>query len=329
VKGETKSGLIGVGAALLLLTTSALHAQQAFPTRPVRLICPFAAGSSSNDILTRQLAQRMSALLGQQFVVDNRPGASGHIGAELVARAAPDGYTLLVGTNGTLATSVTANVKLGYDPTRDFAPVARFAIVPYAFTVNSALPVNNIKEFIAYAKARPGKLHFASSGTGNTPHLCGELLRLNAGIDMVHVPYKGGAPAVVDLLAGHVQLYCGGVTSVLSQVKTGKLRIIGVTTLTRAQGVPDLPTVHEQGVTGFDVSSWIALMAPAKTPPAIIQRLYETVARATNEPEMRASIIAQGSEPAVLPPQALAAYINTEIVKWAKVIKAAGIQPQN
>ncbi len=317
----------------MMLPLAGLHAAQAqthanYPQRPIRLICPFAAGSSSNDILGRQLAQRMSAALGQQIVVDNRPGASGHIGAEVVARASPDGYTLMLGTNGTLATSVTANVRLGYDPVRDFAPIARFAIVPYAFTVNANLPANNLKEFIAYARARPGKLHFASSGTGNTPHLCGELLKINAGIDIVHVPYKGGAPAVVDLLAGHVQLYCGGVTSALTQVKTGKLRFLAVTTLNRSPAAPDLPTAHEQGLQGFDVASWIALVAPAKTPPAIIQRLYETLARVTNEPEMKASILAQGSEPAVLPPRELGEYIQTEIVKWARVIKAAGINVQ-
>ena len=193
MKGDTLKMFGFIGALLGFVNA---YAQQNYPNRPIRLICPFAAGSSSNDILGRQLAQKLSTALGQQIVVDNRPGASGHIGAEMVARAVPDGYTLMLGTNGTLATSVTANVKLNYDPARDFAPIARFVIVPYALTVNTALPAANLKEFISYAKARPGKLHFGSSGTGNTPHLCGELLKLSSGIDIVHVPYKGGAPAV-------------------------------------------------------------------------------------------------------------------------------------
>lgn len=303
------------------------HAQT-YPNRPIRLVCPFAAGSSSNDILGRQLAQRLSVALGQQIVIDNRPGASGHIGAEMVARAAPDGYTLLLGTNGSLATSPSMYTRLNYDPLRDFTPVARFVIVPYSLVVNAAMPVANLKEFVALAKARPGKLHFASSGSGNTPHLCGELLKIATGIDIVHVPYKSGAPAMVDLLSGHVQLFCAGVTSALPQVKTGKLRFIAVTTLNRSPAAPDVPTAHEQGLTGFDVASWIALMAPAKTPQPIVRRLYEEIARVTNEPDMKNSILAQGAEPAVQSPEEFSVYHKEEIARWSRVVKAAKIQQE-
>jgi tripartite-type tricarboxylate transporter receptor subunit TctC len=316
------------GVAILLLATCALTyaAEEPYPNRPVRLIMPYPAGSSSNDILGRVLAQRLTTQLGQQIVFDNRAGASGTLGTEMVARAQPDGYTLLLGINGPLAISPSVYPKLGYDTLRDFAPVAMVALVPYIVVVHPSVQAGNIKEFIALAKAQPGKMHFASSGSGGTPHLCGELLKSAAGIDLVHVPYKGGALAVVDTVAGHTQMFCPGVTGALQFVKQGKLRALGLTTLKRSALLPDLPTLHEQGLTGFDASSWMAIVAPAKTPRPIVQRLYEEIARAVNHPDMKNYILQQGAEPTVMNPEALRAFIRAEIEKWAKVVKAIGLK---
>jgi tripartite-type tricarboxylate transporter receptor subunit TctC len=305
---------------------AATGAAQGYPNRPVRLIMPYPAGSSSNDIMGRALAIRLSEQLGQQIVFDNRAGASGTLGTEMVAKAQPDGYTLLLGINGPLAISPSVYPKLGYDTLRDFAPVAMVALVPYIIVVNPTVPAQNIKEFIALAKAQPGKLHFASSGSGGTPHLCGELLKTMAGIDLVHVPYKGGAPAIVDTVAGQTQMFCPGVTGALQFVKQGKLRALGLTTLKRSPLLPDLPTLHEQGLTGFDASSWMAIVAPAKTPRPIVQRLSDEIARALNHPEFRNFILQQGSEPTVMNPEELRAYIRTEIDKWAKVVKLIGLK---
>ncbi len=313
--------------ALACLAASTLAAAQAYPNRPIRMIIPFPAGSSSNDILGRQLAQRLSEAMGQQVVVDNRAGASGHIGSEMVARAAPDGYTLLLGVNGTLAIGPSVYDKLAYDPVRDLAPIARFVLVPYALYVHPSLPAKNLKELIALAKARPGQLNFASSGSGGTPHLCGELLKSTAGIDLVHVPYKGGAPAVVDLVAGQVQMYCAGVTAVLPLVKAGKLRALSTATPGRAALLPGVQSTTEAGLPDFDVASWIAFFAPAKTPEPVIRRLYDEIAKITNDPEMQKSIVAQGAEPALMDPAQLGAYLKAEIAKWAKVVKAANVKP--
>ncbi len=312
--------------ALSLFALSFSATAQTYPTRPIRFIIPFPAGSSSNDILGRALAQKLTDVLGQQVVVDNRSGASGHIGAEIVVRAPPDGYTLLLGVNGTLAIGPIVFSKLPYDPVRDLTPVARFVTIPYAIAIHPSVPANNIKEFIAYAKTQPGKLHFSSSGSGGTPHLCGELLKTMAGIDMVHVPYKGGAPAMVDLLGGQVQLYCSGITATLPHAKGGRLRLIAATTLKRSAVAPDVPTAHESGLAGFDVASWISIMAPANTPRPIVQRLYDAIVKVTNEPTMRNSIIAQGAEPALQTPEEFGVYLKDEIAKWAKVVKSAKVK---
>lgn len=316
---------LGVSLGLGLVVTLQAAAQN-FPTRPIRFIIPFPAGSSSNDILGRALAQKLSDVLGQQVVVDNRSGASGHIGAEMVVKAAPDGYTLLLGVNGTLAIGPSVYAKLAYDPVRDLAPVARFAIVPYALSIHPSVPATNVKEFIAHAKSQPGKLLFSSSGSGGTPHLCGELLKTMAGIDMVHVPYKGGAPAIVDLMGGQVQLYCAGITAALPHAKSGKLRLIAATTLKRSAVAPDVPTAHESGLPGFDVASWISIMAPAHTPRPVVQKLYEAIVKVTNEPAMKNYIISQGAEPALQTPEEFGVYLKEEIAKWAKVVKAAKVK---
>ena len=302
-------------------------AQQPYPTKPIRLIIPFAAGSSSNDILGRALAQRLAEALQQQVVVENHSGAGGNVGSDMASKATPDGYTLLLGVNGPLAISPSVYAKLGYDPVKDLAPIAMFAVVPYALVVNPAVPAGNVAELIALAKARPGQLNFASSGSGGTPHLCGELLKTVAGIDMVHVPYKAGAPAVVDLLGGRVQLYCSGITAVLPQIKAGKLRALATTTPNRSLMLPDVPTAQEAGLTGFDVSSWMGVLAPARTPEPVIRLLYGKIAGIVSDPNMKELISSQGSEPALMGPELFGAYLKAEIGKWAKVVKAANVKP--
>jgi tripartite-type tricarboxylate transporter receptor subunit TctC len=300
-------------------------AAQDYPIKPIRMVVPFPAGSSSNDIIGRALAQRLSQSLGQQVLVENRPGAGGNVGSEVVAKSAADGYTLLVATNGPQA--IAPHVfKLGYDVLRDLAPVALVAVVPYILTVHPALPVKNVRELIALAKARPGQLLFASSGNAGTPHLCSELFKTTAKIDIVHVPYKGGAPAMMDTIGGQTQIYCTGMTSAVPQIQAGKLRALGMATLKRSTVLPELPTVAEQGLPGFDVASWFGIMVPAKTPQAVIQRLYTEIAKALESAELRNFIASQGSEPTLMDPAAFGDYLRAELAKWGKVVKGAGLK---
>lgn len=323
----TVRALLGLGgsAIALMLLTGAAQAQK-YPDRPVRLVVPYPAGASSNDILARQIAPKLTERLGHNVVVDNRSGASGNIGAELVARSPADGHTLLYGTGGLFSIGPHLYKKLAYSPDKDLAPVALIAVVPYMLVINASLPVKNLAEFIAYAKARPGKLSFASSGVGGTPHLCIEMLKVMAGIDLLHVPYKGGAPAVVDTIAGQTQAYCAGLAATMPHVNSGKLRALGVTTLKRSPGAPDMPTLDEQGLKGFDVNSWGAIFVPAKTPKHAVQKLHSTLASVMETDDMRNTLIKQGMDPVFLGPQQLADLIRTESASWAKVIKTAGIK---
>lgn len=317
-------GLTAICAAMVLPAHSACA--QTYPTKPVRVIFPIAAGSSSNDILGRALTQRLAATLGQQIVVDNRPGTGGGIGSELAAKSAADGYTLLLGYTGALAIAPSVYEKVGFDPVRDFAPVARFALIPYAMIVNPAVSAASVKQLIALARARPGQLNFASSGNGSLPHLAGELFKLAANIDLVHVPYKAGAPAVTDLLGGQVQLYFTGITSVVPFLKVGKLRAIAVTTLVRSPLLPDVSTASESGLPGFDVASWLGILAPAGTPVPIVSRLHAEIARICNAADMKNFILSQGSEPALQDPAQFGGYLKTEIAKWSKVVKSANVK---
>jgi tripartite-type tricarboxylate transporter receptor subunit TctC len=313
--------------AAVLACFAATPAQaQPYPSKPVRFIIPYPAGSSSNDIFGRVLAQRLSDAFGQQFVVDNRAGASGHIGSETAARAAPDGYTLLLGTNGSVAISPSVYPKLAYDPLKDLAPVTLFGIVPYIMVVHASVPANSVQEFIALAKAKPGQLRFASSGVAGTPHLCGEMLKALARIDMLHVPYKGGAPATIDLIGGHVQAYFSGIPAQLPHVRAGRIRALAITTLKRSASMPELPTFDESGVPGYDANSWMGVFAPARTPRALIERVHAQIEAVMKSPEMREAMIAQGVEPAALGPQAFAASIRADVDKYAKLIKEAGIR---
>ncbi|MGZ5225909.1 MAG: Bug family tripartite tricarboxylate transporter substrate binding protein, partial [Burkholderiales bacterium] len=256
-------GLVIIGSAFA----------QEYPAKPVRLIVPYPAGSSSNDIIARLLAERMSPALGQRMLVENRAGAGGNVGSEYVAKAAPDGYTLLVATNGPQA--IAPHVfKLNYDNQKDLTPVAMVANVPYMLMIHPSLPARNVRELVALAKSKPGQLLFASSGNAGTPHLCWELFKSMAKIDIVHVPYKGGAPAMMDTVGGQTQMYCSGLIAGSPQIKAGKLRALGMGTLERSPIMPDVPTIAEQGLPGFNVGSWFGIMAPANTPGAIVQRLY-------------------------------------------------------
>jgi tripartite-type tricarboxylate transporter receptor subunit TctC len=309
----------------LALATAGPVAAQDYPVKPVRLVVPYPAGSSSNDIIARFLAQRLGAALGQQVLVENRPGAGGNVGSEFVSKAAPDGYTLLVATNGPQA--IAPNVfKLSYDNQKDLTPVAMVANIPYIVLVHPSLPVKNVRELIALAKARPGQLLFASSGNAGTPHLCWELFKSMARIDVVHVPYKGGAPAMMDTIGGQTQLYCPGVVSAVSQIKAGKLRAIGMATLERSPVMPDVPTVAEQGLPGFNVASWFGVMAPANTPGAVIQRMYGEIAKIVGNAEFRKFLLTQGAEPMLMDPPKFTAFLRAETEKWGKVVKAAGLK---
>ena len=300
---------------------------QEYPTKPVRLVVPYPAGSSSNDIIARALAQPMSIALGQRVLVENRPGAGGNVGSEFVAKAPPDGYTLLVATNGPQA--IAPNVfKLNYDNQKDLTPVAMVANVPYMLMIHPSLPAKNVREFIALAKARPGQLLFASSGNAGTPHLCWELFKSMAKIDIVHVPYKGGAPAMMDTIGGQTQMYCSGLIAGASQIRAGKLRALGMATLERSPIMADVPTIAEQGLPGFNVGSWFGIMAPANTPGPIVQRLYGEIAKIVETAEMKKFLLSQGAEPMVMDPPKFSEFLRVETEKWGKVVRAAGLKPR-
>ena len=315
------TGILNTGLALLLLLPALAWAQP-FPNRPLRIIMPFPAGGSVNDVIGRALAQRLDEPLGQQVIFDNRSGAAGTVGSEMVAKSPPDGYTLLLGVTGPLTIAPHVYPKLGYDTLRDFAPVANVALAPYIFVVHPSVPVKNIKELVAFAKAHPGELRFASAGTGGTPHLCTELLMSMTGINMLHIPYKGGAPAMIDTVAGHTQVYCTSVTNAAPLMKQGRIRAIGVTTAKRSALLPEVPTLDEQGIKGFDVAQWLGILAPAKTPQPVVQRLYQEIARVVNGADMSNFIRQQGGEPALMTPDEFGALIRVELERWGKLVKS-------
>jgi tripartite-type tricarboxylate transporter receptor subunit TctC len=320
-----KVGLAGrIHLAAFLIALAAIPAAAAYPERPIRLIVGQAPGGAT-DIVARPFAARLAAELGQPIVVDNRAGAGGIIGAALVAGAPADGYTLLVGTNGPIAISPHITPRLQYEPLRDFAPVALFSEVPYVYVVHPSVKAATLPELIALARAKPGALHFGSSGQAGTPHLCSELLKVLTGIDIVHVPFRGGAPAQVDLVAGRVQLYCAGFPGLYPHIKAGKLRALAVTAAQRSDVMPEVPTAAEAGVRGFEVSAWNGILAPARTPKAVIDRLHAAIVAVARKPEFEAELKARGVERLVLGPAEYRAYIRRESERWAKVVKAGGI----
>ncbi|MFL4975041.1 MAG: Bug family tripartite tricarboxylate transporter substrate binding protein [Microvirga sp.] len=312
--------------ALALTATAAPAASPAdtYPSRIVKMIVPFPAGGTT-DIFARHIGDRLAKAFGHNFVIDNRGGAGGNIGSDAVAKADPDGYTLLVGTVGTHAINTSLYTRMPYDPVRDFAPVAYLAGVPNIMEVNPKnVKATTVKEFIAEAKAAPKKLSFASSGNGTSIHLSGEMFKQMTGVELVHVPYRGSAPAVNDLIAGQVDVMFDNLPSSIEQVRGGNLRAIAVTSLKRSVALPDVPTIDESGLQGFDASSWFAIFAPAKTPPEIVQKLNAEVLKALADPELQKRFADIGGEIRPYKPDELAAFVKAEIEKWAKVVKTSG-----
>ena len=310
-------------AALAAAPFSTAFAQDAWPTRAITIIVPFSAGGTT-DIVARFAGQALSQELGQPVIIDNRPGAGGNIGAQAVARAPADGYTLVMGTVGTHAINPSLYKKMPYDHIKDFAPISRVTAVPNVLIANPSQPYKTVKELIAYGKANPDKLTFASSGSGTSIHLAGELFKSMTGITMQHIPYKGSSPALTDLMAGQTNVMFDNLPSAIQFIKAGKLRPIAVTTIKRAPQFPDLPTIDEAGVPGFDASSWFGLLAPANTPPAVIKRIDDALIKAMATTDLKKKIIEQGGEPIAETPDKFAAFIQTETVKWAKVVKESG-----
>ena len=307
-----------------LFTFNAWAADQ-YPTRPVRFILPFPPGGPT-DVIARHFGQQLGEALGQQVVPDNRPGAAGIVGCEMAARAAPDGQTLLLGAVGNLAINPHLYAKLPYDPLRDFAPVSQLTATPYVLVVSTTIAPRTVKELIALAKAKPGQLNFASGGVGTGNHFSGELFKLRAGVDLIHVPYKGGNQALGDVIAGQIQMMFVSLLPALPHVKSGRLRALGVTTLMRSPAAPDVPTVAEAGVPGFETSSWHGVLVPVQTPRAIIQRLHAALAAIARQPATKDMMAAQGTDTIGSTPEAFARFIAAESDKWRDVIRKTGIK---
>jgi tripartite-type tricarboxylate transporter receptor subunit TctC len=321
---------IGSSAAFICGCLAALGAvspatAQPYPSKPVRLVLPYPPGGGS-DTIGRPLAQKMSEGLGQQVVVENRGGANGNIGMEAVARSAPDGYTIVFALSAQLAINPGLYHKVPYDPLRDYAPVTLFGSGVYLLVVHPSLPVKSVRELVALAKARPGQLAYSSSGNGSGGHLAAELLNSMSGIRMLHVPYKGGGPALMDLIAGQVQVLFATQLASWPHVQGGRIRALGVSTAKRPSSLPDLPTIAEAGVPGYDSGVWYAVLAPAGTPREVIARLNGEIVRALNLPDYRGFLVSNGIEPIGSPPEELSRTIKIELAKWSKVIKDAGVR---
>jgi tripartite-type tricarboxylate transporter receptor subunit TctC len=313
--------------ALAALAISAAARAQVYPAKPIRMIVAYPPGGGT-DIVGRMLAQKLGESLGQSVVVENRGGASGNIGTELAARAAPDGYTILMGNVAPNAINVSLFKDMAFDPVADFAPVSLVASTPNILVVHPSTPARTVKEVIALAKAKPGTLNFASAGVGSSSHLAGELFRILARADIVHVPYKGAGPAMVDVLSGQVQLYFATMPAAMPHVKPGKLAPVAVTSARRSHALPDLPTVAESGVPGYEASTWYGVLAPARTPSAVVARLHGDIVKILGDAALHARLADQGFDPVGSSPEEFGAYIKSEILKWGKVIRDAGIRPE-
>ncbi|MDB5866903.1 MAG: extra-cytoplasmic solute receptor BugT [Betaproteobacteria bacterium] len=317
--------LLGASVALALAGFSTIVPAQNYPTKPVRLIVPFPPGGS-NDIVGRLMAQELTEKLGKQVVVDNRGGAGGVLGTEIAANADPDGHTLLV-----ISVAYAFNpamYKLRFDPEKAFVPISILGTGPNALTVTPKLPANSVKELIALAKAQPGKLNYASSGVGTFQHLGSELFRIMAGVNIVHVPFKGGGPAMADVIAGNTEICLGSLIQMIPHVDSKRLRLLGIGGLKRAKIYPNVPTIAEAGVPGYDSSNWWGLLAPAKTPPAVVTRLRAETTKILAQPELQKKFESQGAETVKMSPDEFGRFIKTEIVKWTKVVKEAGIKAE-
>ena len=317
---------ISLALALALMLLGQAHAQTAWPAKPIRMIVGFAAGGST-DVTARIIAQALSERLGQPVVVENRGGAGGNIGADAVAKADPDGYTLLMATSSTFAANPNLYKSLPFDVRNDFAPITVTAFIPNLLVVNPSVPANNVADFIAYLKANPDKLNFASAGNGTSQHLSGELFNSLAGVRMTHIAYRGGAPAVSDLLGGQVQVIFAPLVEVIQQVRAEKLKALGITTAKRSPLLPEVPTILKS-LPGYEVTLWNGLLAPAKTPPDIIDRINRATIEALRSPEVKAKLAEQGSEPVGNTPAEFKAFIDSELVKWRRLVEISGATVQ-
>jgi tripartite-type tricarboxylate transporter receptor subunit TctC len=314
---------LAAGLAALALLAAPLACAQGYPSRPIHFVVPYPAGGPL-DTVARLLGQKVSESVKQPVIIDNKPGAGGNIGADAVAKSPPDGYTILMGAVATHAINPTLYANIPYDPVNDFAPVTQVASTPNVLVVNPSLPVHDVREFIAYAKAHPGQLNFGSGSTGSAGHLAGELFKTMAGVQMVHVPYKGAGPAMQDLIGGQIQLMFDNLASSLGQIRAGKVRALAVTTAKRSSLAPELPTIAESGLPGFDISTWFGVFAPGGTPPAVVARLHDEFAKALAAPDVREKMLNLGAEPVGNTPAQFAAYIRSEAEKYARLVKASG-----
>lgn len=312
-------------AAVLSVTAVGAAQAQAYPNKPVRLIVPYPAGGTT-DIIARVAAQQLSERLKQPFVVENKAGANGAIGSVEVARAPADGYTLLMGTASTHGINSAVYKSLPYDAVKDFAPVTIVASTPNIIAVHPSVPAKNLQELLALAKAQPGKLNYGSTSLGGSPHMSAELLKMMAGVDMVHVPYKGAAPMLTDLMGGQVQAGFDNLPSTINFVRSGKVRAIAVTTPQRWPGAPEIPTVAESGLPGYEVSGWFGLLAPAGTPPAVLATIQQTLAEAVKQPEVNKQMLDLGAQPVANTPDAFAKLIQADVAKWREVVKTTGVK---
>jgi len=315
-------------AAVLAAAAAAVAAPseaQTYPAKAIRIVVPYPAGGTS-DILARSVGQKLSEAWGQPVVVDNKPGANGNVGADIVAKAAPDGYTLLLADIGSLAISPSVYPTLPFDPAKDFAPVTMVAYSPHILVVHPAVPVGSVKELIAMAKAKPGKLNFAISGVGGAPHLAGVDFALRTGIDWVYIPYKGGAQAIADVAGGQADVTLNGMLATYPLVKGDKLKLLAVSSAKRMSAIPDVPTIAESGVPGFESGSWQGVIAPAGTPADVVAKLNGEIARILGTPEMRESLGKQGAEVRTTTPEEFGSFIRTEKSRWAKVVKDANVK---
>jgi tripartite-type tricarboxylate transporter receptor subunit TctC len=312
---------------LICAACAATHCPAAdYPAKPVRILVGAATGGGV-DITARIVAAKLSDLLKQQCLVDNRPGAGGNIAAELVAKAAPDGYTILMGTIAALAINPSLYGNLPFDPVRDFAPISRAADSTNILVIHPALPARSVKDLIAIARARPGELLYGSALTGSAGHLAGELFNSAANVKIVHVPYRGGAPAMIDLISGEIQIIFATAITAVPQMKSGRVRPLAVTTARRSALVPEIPTMDEAGLRGFEVNNWYGLVAPAKTPPEIVRALNREIVQVLGLPDVKDIMLKQGLDPAPSSPEEFGAYMKSEIVKWRKVVQASGAKP--
>jgi len=320
-----KNKYLYISPALALILAHPVIAQP-YPTKPIRLIVPFAPGGGT-DITARAIALKLTDALGQTVVVDNRAGANGTIGADIAAKAPPDGYTFsMISSSHSVNPSLMK--KLPYDLVNDLAPVSQATTQPYALVLHPSVAAKSVKELIALARARPGTMNYGSSGTGGLSHLSGALLCSLAGLQITHVPYKGGAPALTDVLAGQIQMLFSTILQSQAQLKAGRLRALAVTTARRSPGAPDLPTMHEAGVTGYEVAGWYGMVAPLKTPREIIVRVNAEVVKALRSPDIRDKLAADGSEPVGSTPEQFGSHIRTEVAKWNKLIKETAIRAE-